>query len=152
MMTINGLPAHPLLVHLVLVMLPLSSLMAIIGSLWPSAQRKFGFLTPLAALGATIFVPITIKAGQQLLDTLHLTGAAIAHHEALGERILPFSVALAVTTIGQWIYLRFVPRRRWLTVLIAALVIAAAALTTVQVVLAGDAGAHLVWSGAVQTP
>lgn len=151
-MTINGLPAHPLLVHLVLVMLPLSSLMAITGSVWPAAQRKFGFLTPLAALGAMIFVPITIHAGEQLAEAMHLTGAAITDHEALGRRILPFSIALAVTSIGQWSYLRFAPRRRWMTIMIALLVIASAVLTTVQVALAGDAGAHLVWGGAIATP
>jgi len=150
-MTINGLPAHPLLVHLVLVMLPLSSLMAIIGSVWPAAQRKFGFLTPLAALGAMVAVPITIRAGEQLAAALHMTGPAVAGHETLGQRVLPCAIALAVTTIGQWGYLRFVPRRRWLTVVIAVLVIASAVLTTVQVALAGDAGAHLVYGG-IATP
>lgn len=151
-MTINGLPAHPLLVHLVLVMLPLSSLMAIIGSVWPAAQRKFGFLTPLAALGAMVFVPITIQAGEQLAAAMHLTGAAITQHELLGSRILPFSIALAVTTVGQWSYLRFVSRRRWLTIMISVLVITSAVLTTVQVALAGDAGAHLVWGGLIAAP
>lgn len=148
-MTINGLPAHALLVHLVVVLLPLTALMAILGSLWPAARRKFGFLTPLAALGAMIAVPITIKAGEQLAAALHM-GAAIANHELLGKRVLPFAIALFVTTAGQWLYFRFAARRRWLTLLIAALVIAAAIGATIQVVLAGDAGAHKVW-GSVST-
>lgn len=151
-MTINGLPAHPLLVHLVIVMLPLSSLMAIIGSVWPAAQRKFGFLTPLAALVTMIFVPITIQAGLQLMSALNLNTAAVLHHEALGRRLLPLSIALAVTTIGQYVYLRFAARKRWMTVVIAILVIASAVLTTVQVARAGDAGAHLVWTGVVKNP
>lgn len=150
-MTINGLPAHVLLVHLVVVLVPLTSLMGIIGSLWPTARRKFGFLTPLAALGAMIAVPITIRAGLQLAAALHL-GAVIANHETLGKRVLPFAIALFVTTAGQWIYHRFLPRRRWLTVLIAALVIAASIGATVQVALAGDAGARVVWGSIVRTP
>jgi hypothetical protein len=144
MITINGLPAHILLVHLVVVLLPLTSAMAVLGSIWPAAQRKFTFLTPLAALVGLIAVPITVAAGEQLADRLQL-GAAIAEHEMLAERILPLVIALFVTTAGQWAYLRFARRRRWVTVVIAVLVIAAALATTVQVVLTGDAGAHAVW-------
>jgi hypothetical protein len=150
-MTFNGLPAHALLVHLVVVLLPLTSVMAILGSVWPTAQRKFGFLTPLAALGGVVVVPITIQAGLQLASALHM-GAAIAEHEMLGKRVLPFAIALFVTTAAQWGYLRFVTRRRWLTVVIAVLVIAAAIGTTVQVSLAGDAGAHQVWGSVANNP
>ncbi|QGN31656.1 DUF2231 domain-containing protein [Microlunatus sp. Gsoil 973] len=150
-MTINGLPAHALLVHLVVVLLPLTSVMAILGSLWPTAQRKFGFLTPLAALGGVVVVPITIQAGLQLAGALHM-GAAIAEHEMFGKRVLPFAIALFVTTAAQWVYLRFLTRRRWLTIVIAALVIAAAIGTTVQVSLAGDAGAHQVWGSVANNP
>ncbi|MBO0811799.1 MAG: hypothetical protein J2P23_07105 [Microlunatus sp.] len=150
-MTINGLPAHPLLVHLVIVLLPLASAMAVIGSLWPAAQRKFGFLTPLAALVGVVVVPITIAAGSQLANALHLN-AAVAEHQKLGIGVLPLVIALFVTTAGQWAYVRLVPRRRWLTRAIAALVIAAGLATTVQVVLAGDAGAHVVWGSVVRNP
>lgn len=145
-MTINGLPAHPLLVHLVVVVLPAAALMAILGSLWPAAQRKFTFLTPALALFGLVLVPITIEAGEQLADTMGI-GAAIDHHATLARRIMPFAIALFVTTVGQWAYLRFAERRTWLTAVVAILVIASAVATAVQVALAGDAGAHLVWSG-----
>jgi hypothetical protein len=138
-------------VHLVVVLLPLTSVMAILGSVWPTAQRKFGFLTPLAAAGGVVVVPITIQAGLELASALHL-GAAIEEHEMLGKRVLPFAIALFVTTAAQWVYLRFVTRRPWLTVVIAALVIAAAIGTTVQVSLAGDAGAHQVWGSVANNP
>ena len=143
-MTINGLPAHPLLVHLVVVLLPAVSLMAILGTVWPAAQRKFTFLTPALALFGMIMVPITVKAGDQLAATLGI-GAAIDHHATLARRIPPFAIALFVTTTAQWAYLQFVRRRTWLTAVIAILVIASAVATTLQVALAGDAGAHAVW-------
>ena len=37
-MEINGLPAHALLVHLVVVLLPLTAVAAIVVSAWPAAQ------------------------------------------------------------------------------------------------------------------
>ena len=43
---INGLPAHALLVHLVVVLLPLTALAAVAVSVWPAAQRKLTFLVP----------------------------------------------------------------------------------------------------------
>ncbi|SDT17325.1 DUF2231 domain-containing protein [Microlunatus soli] len=146
MITVNGLPIHPLLVHFVLVLLPGASLLAILGSVWPAAQRKFTFLTPLLALVGLILVPITVTAGENLADHMGI-GAAINEHATLARRILPFAIGLFVTSAGQWAYLRFVRRRTWMTVLIALLVIAAAIATTVQVVLTGDAGAHAVWGG-----
>lgn len=142
--TVNGLPLHPLLVHAVVVLLPLASAMAVLGSLWPAAQRKFTFLTPLAALVALILVPITIRAGADLAAQLQL-GDAIARHHRLGQRVLPVAAALAVATAGQWAYLRFASRRRWLTIVVAVLVIVAAVAATGQLVLAADAGAQSVW-------
>lgn len=144
METINGLPAHVLLVHLVVVMLPLASALAVIGSLWPAAQRKFTFLTPLAALAGLVAVPLTINAGAALADHLQL-GEAINQHATLGRRVLPMAIALFVTTAGQWAYLAYARPKTWVTILIAALVIISAVATTVQVTLTGDAGARMVW-------
>lgn len=145
MTTVNGLPAHILLVHVVIVLLPLSSAMAVLGSVWPAAQRKFTFLTPLAALVGLVAVPVTVAAGRQLAARLQL-GQVIARHQMLAQRILPLAIALFVTTAAQWAYLQFAQRRRPAIVLgIAVLVVASAIATAVQVALAGDAGAHAVW-------
>jgi hypothetical protein len=146
-MEINGLPAHALLVHIVLVMLPLASAMAVLGSLWPAAQRKFTFLTPLAALVGLVSVPITVKAGEQLAEMIGMN-PAIAEHSTLGRWILLPAALLFVCTAVQWAYFAyFKARRRWMTVLLAVLVIASATAATIQVTLAGDAGAQMVWGG-----
>ena len=146
MLTINGLPLHPLLIHIVVALLPLTALMAVLGSVWPAAQRKFGVLTPLAALVVLIAVPVTITAGEQLATQLGL-GAAIDDHATLARRLLPMAVALFVVTAAQWVYRRFLPQRKWLTTVIAIVVIIVAAGTTAQLVAAADAGAQMVWGG-----
>ena len=40
MQTVNGLPAHVLLVHAIVVLLPLSALLLALTALWPAARRR----------------------------------------------------------------------------------------------------------------
>jgi hypothetical protein len=145
--SISGLPAHPLLVHIVVIILPLTGAAAILGRLWPRAQRKFTFLTPLGALVGLIAVPITISAGQSLASTLPEIRPVLAQHITHASRVLPLTIALFVLTTAQWAYLQFgrKPPKRWLTVVLAVLVVAVSVATVAQVVLTGDAGSRAVW-------
>jgi hypothetical protein len=142
-MEINGLPAHVLLVHLVVVLLPLTSAAAVLVSVWPAAQRKLTFLVPLGAVIGAAAVPITTRAGRDLAHTLG-NPPFIQRHESFGTQVLPWALALAVTTLAQWLYLRrgsgTMPR-----VALAVLVLASAVGTATIVVLTGDSGAKAVW-------
>lgn len=149
-MTVNGLPAHVLLVHLVVVVLPLAAALAILGTFWRAAQRKLTFLIPLAAVVGAAAVPVTTAAGSDLAASLG-DPAFIEDHRSLGLGVLPWAVALAVTTTAQWVHLRRGhPRRarprRPLTLAIGALVVASAVGTATTVALAGDSGARAVWA------
>ena len=66
--TINGVPAHVLLVHAVVVLLPLAALLAVLGAVWPAARRRLGVLTPLTALVSVLFIPLTTDAGEWLQE------------------------------------------------------------------------------------
>lgn len=144
-MQINGLPAHALLVHLVVVLLPLTALGAVAVSVWPAAQRKLTFLVPLGAVVGLVAVPVTTRAGNDL--AAHLGNPAfINHHRSLGSMVLPWAAALAVTTLAQWLLLRRGTSRAVRTT-VAVLVVGSAVGTAVIVALAGDAGARAVWSG-----
>ena len=142
-MEINGLPAHALLVHLVVVVLPLTSAAAVLVSAWPTAQRKLTFLVPLGAVVGAVAVPITTRAGKDLADKIG-NPPFIQRHENFGNQVLPWAVALAVTTLAQWLYLRrgsaTVPR-----VVLAVLVVVSAIGTATIVALTGDSGAQAVW-------
>ena len=63
---VGGLPLHPLIVHVIVVLVPLTALAIILGTLWPAARRRLGIVTSLAALVLVILVPITVAAGQSL--------------------------------------------------------------------------------------
>jgi hypothetical protein len=148
--TINGLPAHILLVHVVVILLPLTSGLAILGSIWPAAQRKFTFLTPIAALVALITVPITVSAGNYLMAHLATVTPAVVTHMHLADRIQPLAIALFLVAAGQWAYFQFAKPRRWATIAIAVVVIVVSLATTAQVALAGEAGSRAVWAGVVR--
>ena len=107
---IGGLPAHVLLVHAVVVLLPLAAVMLVVGVLWPTARRKFGVLTPLLALVGLVLVPVTTHAGEWLEQRLPRS-KVIEHHADLGDQLLPWAAGLFVMAVAVW----WVGRRRELT-------------------------------------
>lgn len=148
-MTISGLPVHVLLVHLVVVLLPLTAAAAALASVWPAAQRKLTFLIPLGALVGAIAAPVTIQAGKSLATTFG-NPPFLDSHRTYGQLVLPWALALLVTTALQYAYWRQDrPRDGWQPKAISAVVILAAIGTTGIVVLTGDSGARAVWESRI---
>ena len=155
MWQIAGVPAHPLLVHAVVVLIPLAAIVLIVGSVWPRARRKLGILTPLVALVALVFVPLAKEAGEALERQVP-SSAALETHTELGDQLLPWAIGLFVVAAGQWLWFRLRERRsadgtstpapRVATLAIAVVAIVVAGATTFSVVQVGDSGARAVWS------
>jgi hypothetical protein len=159
---INGLPAHVLLVHAVVVLVPLAALMLVASAIWPAARAKLGFLTPAVALVALILVPITTHAGHWLQDHLHNnfghTDPQILHHAHLGAQLLWWVIPLFVVSAGMWAIGRRYdlvwrpadgPDRRalpvWVTAVIALVAVGVAVGTLVWVVRIGESGSRAIW-------
>jgi hypothetical protein len=100
---IAGLPAHVLLIHAVVVLLPLAALMLVASALWPAARAKLGFLTPAIALVALILVPLTTHAGEWLKDQLGFSTPAIRKHAELGDTLLPWAIGIFVVSAAVWV-------------------------------------------------
>src|SRR5882762_1920379 len=64
MTMINGLPAHVLLVHLVVVLIPVSAVLVVLVAAWPAARRRLDVLTAALGVAALVAVPITTDAGE----------------------------------------------------------------------------------------
>ena len=152
---IAGLPLHPLIVHAVVVLLPLTALALVLGALIPAARRRLGIVTPLAALLVAALVPVTILAGERLKAEVGPI-PQVLHHEELGRLLPPWAIALFVVAAAQWAWYRFrTPRaegRRTTADRVAAILFAIAGVvvavgSTVLVVLIGEAGARAVWGG-----
>lgn len=156
-MDVAGLPLHPLIVHAVVVLTPLTVLALLLGTFWPAARRRLGIVTPLAALVVLVLVPITVNAGLALAEAIGPV-PAVERHRQLGEMLLPWAIALFGITAAQWAWYRWgdarVRERSPGAARATAIVIGAAAVivgigATAMIVLIGDSGARAVWGGIV---
>jgi predicted membrane protein len=103
---VSGLPAHILLVHFTIVVLPAAAAATVASAAWPTARRRLGVVTPLLALLALIFVPITVSAGEWLYDRVNHT-PLINKHEALAHGLLPWAIGLAVVAVIEYAWFRY---------------------------------------------
>lgn len=102
---INGLPAHPLLIHALVVLVPLVAAMLVAGMVWPRVRARLGVVTPALALVTLILVPVTVQAGRWLqtrIDPGHQNNA-INQHVQRGQQLLPWVAGLFVLAALVWI-------------------------------------------------
>jgi VanZ family protein len=144
---INGLPAHALLVHLIVVLAPLTAALAILCAVWPAARQRLVWLVLALAVVITAVTPLTTEAGEWLEQRIG-ESPAIQTHAALGNTMLYFSIGLLIAAILLAV-LHVRTMNTVVTAVIAVIVIAASAATIVQVVRIGDSGARATWSGVV---
>ena len=106
MTTINGLPAHALLVHFIVVLAPLTAALAILSALWPAARQRLVWLVFALAVTTSILTPITTQAGEWLEHRSGRSPLLHAHTE-LGDTMIYFSLALVVAAASiAFIHLR----------------------------------------------
>jgi hypothetical protein len=173
MTTINGLPAHVLLVHVVVVLIPLSAVLLVLVAVWPSARRRLDVLTAVLAVLALIAVPITTAAGDWLEQRLPRT-PLLRVHTHLGDTMLPWAIALALVAVLVLVRSRRLARRasaggepanveirephqhqhqrpgrrEQLTgIAVAVVAVAVAVGSMVTVYRIGDSGAQAAWTG-----
>jgi uncharacterized membrane protein len=139
-----GLPLHPLIVHVAVVMLPLSALGAIAIAFRPAWSKRFGIIVVAGALVGAVTALISRSSGQELA----LQVGAPAEHVNYGN-LLPIVafVFFAVVTIF-WLLDRGIPgnRRRPLGLKIfAGIVVLVSVGTIAWTALTGHSGAEAVW-------
>lgn len=178
---INGLPAHVLIVHVVVVLIPAAALCVVLSAWWPRARRWLGVLTPIAAFAGLAIVPVTTNAGEWLAERLGET-PLIERHEELGEQMLWWAGGLFAVALVQWAWHRYAdarprtaaerepvgaggerlePARRTggpagtritvVSVLIGVVATAVAVGSAVHVVRVGESGSRAVWEGSYST-
>jgi hypothetical protein len=101
MSLVNGLPAHVLFVHFVVVLVPLSALALVVGAVWPKAARRLGLILPVLAFATLVTVPLTTEAGEWLERHVG-SDPLVRRHAALGDGLLPWAVGLFVLATLVW--------------------------------------------------
>ncbi len=154
MSTFNGLPAHPMLVHFVVVLAPLTAILAILCAFWPAARQRLVWLVLALAAATTAFVPLATESGEWLEHHIEKS-ELIEKHADLGDTMIYFALALLVAAVLLAIAHvrsdRGKPLTTVLSALIAGFVLLAGVATTVQVVRIGHSGAESAWEDALET-
>ena len=142
--SVAGLPLHPLVIHISIVLIPLVAIGALVMSYLPSFSRRYGKLILIIAIVAQaslFFAKVTGEAFEEILDK------EMGRHAELGE-IAPF-ITLPMVAL---IYLRWRLDRSgatvgsaWVRRLTSVALIVAAIASIVVIVLVGHSGAESVW-------
>jgi hypothetical protein len=142
--TISGLPAHVLLVHGVVVLVPLTAALEMLCALWPAARQRLVWLVFALALITTVLTPITASAGGWLYDQEHHHHAILDIHADRGSSMIYFSIALlVVAAVLAVLHRREVRTAASVAVAVVAILVGVASI--VQIVRVGESGAQAVW-------
>jgi hypothetical protein len=149
--TIMGLPAHPLVIHAVVVLIPLAAFGAIVVAVWPAARERYASLVLGVATLALLSVPLATHTGE-LLEAHVKRTALVERHTEMADGLLPFAgllwLGLAVLVFVRWYSgRRTVQWGRYLTVAAAVVAVVGAVASGVQVVRIGHSGASAAWHG-----
>jgi len=147
--TILGLPVHPLVVHAVVVLIPLTALGAIAIALVPRWSRRFGVLVVLGALGGTGAAFVAERSGKQLASRVGYPET----HGNLGEKEKWFAAALLLVVAVLWWWDRKhaeQPRTTAVKIL-AAVVIVVALAATGWTIRTGHTGSQVVYEQIIKS-
>lgn len=149
---INGLPVHPLVLHVTVVFIPLAALGLILMAVLPRWGARFGWVVAAAAAVALGFSYVTKEAGEQLEK---MVGEPGFDHAEWGDRIPIVAGVLFAMTLILWLAQRSWAKKQdagkgLITILgVLSVIIAVAAMFMIY--MAGDTGAKSVWEGEVST-
>lgn len=152
MSTFNGLPLHPMLVHFVVVLAPLTAVLAILCALWPAARQRLTWLVLVLAAVTAALTPMATESGEWLehhIDKSEL----VEKHAEMGETLIYFALALLVAAVLLAVVHvrahRGTPLSTALSAVITVFVVVTALATVAQVVRIGHSGAASVWNDAL---
>jgi len=146
--TVLGLPVHPLVVHAVVVLVPLSALGVVAISLVPRWRERYGVLVLLLSTAALVMVPVATRSGERLEERIDAGGVVarqIEDHQEVADLVLWPTIAMWVLA-GLLVLLTRRRRAGTAAALVAGLAVVAALLAGATVVRAGHLGSTAVWS------
>lgn len=140
-MEINGIPAHPLVVHAAVVLTPLAVLVAL-ASLVPAWRARLRWPLLVLAVVALASVQLAVVTGENLLETRGPDSPLIEEHEERAELLRNVMIGFALLAVGA---VATATRRRVAGTALAVLTALVGVGALVLVVVTGDLGAQSVW-------
>jgi hypothetical protein len=154
----GDLPLHVLVIHLAVVLLPVSALTGIVFALVPKWRWLLRWPVLLLGLGSALVAWVAKESGEAFEDAIPPLQPVVALHQERGELLVWFTLIFAVVTILAFLWLSGpsalasrrgarTPRSRPLELVVSAAVVVVGVLVIVQTIRTGDAGATAVWTG-----
>lgn len=146
-----GLPAHPLLVHGAVVLLPLAVVGTLVVAAVPPARRHFAPVVLALAVAATGAVGLAQTSGEALEDRVRETDL-VDEHTDRGESVLPWAIGVTVAAAAVTAADRLGRPRSWdvrqrlATVVLIAVALVVGAGATWSVIDVGHSGAKATWT------
>ncbi|AKK02131.1 DUF2231 domain-containing protein [Corynebacterium epidermidicanis] len=145
---IGGIPAHPLIVHAAVILVPIAALVAAWAATKPSWHRNHAWLTSILGVGTAAIVVISNNTGEGLMVAKGATEAnpgIYGDHAMKAKFVLIAATVVAISVVVKHLALKF-PQVPVIAVTAArVLAIVAAVVAVISVILTGHAGAALVW-------
>jgi uncharacterized membrane protein len=161
----SGLPAHPLFVHVPVILIPTTIVAALIFTARPPWLARYGIALAVVSIAAMSSVFITMQAGAALRGQLNLQGSAahlISEHSQAAHILaivyVAFTAVVILTFAAQRISggsptgLSLVDRpfaSRSMFAMLRVLLVALSLAAGFMVFRTGDLGAKAVWQGRV---
>ena len=152
-----GLPAHPLLVHGAVVLVPLAAIGVVLTAFWPAARAKLAIAVVVIAVAGTVMAFLSAESGETLQGDVRET-ELVEEHAELGETGLASAVAVLVAALGVAGVGVYEQRRSGSTtdegsqrrmvqirVGVGAVAVVLALVGTVQIARIGHSGAKATW-------
>lgn len=163
MQTVSGLPAHVLLVHAIVVLLPLSAALLALTAVWPAGRRRLAGPNAVLSVLVVVLVPITTGAGEWLEHRV-APNPLVHRHAELGDTAIYAAIGVAALALVVWWRQRessgrtparrmfLAPSSNAVTVTLTVLAIVVSAAAVYDVVRVGDSGAKASWSNWAARP
>jgi uncharacterized membrane protein len=151
--TVTGIPAHPLLVHAAVVLVPLLALFSVGYAVVPKLRDRFGWVVASLAIVTPLSTLASKLSGEAFEKRLAAKGidseilAKVQTHGSFGSLTFWAVLALAVASLLLVIGVRRGVLPQLAQIAGAAVVVALALVSAYYVFRTGDSGAHIVWNG-----
>jgi predicted membrane protein DUF2231 len=157
--TIFGLPAHPLLVHVPVVLIPLCAAGAVWIVVWPSWRPRIGWIVVVLSGFTVVMSKLAADSGEALEDALDKDSSLLERHTDLGDTFVWFALAFFVAVLTLMLWDRAQRRKAEpsggsagrvratspAAIVLSILVVVTAAAASFRVYQVGHSGAQSVW-------
>jgi uncharacterized membrane protein len=154
---ILGLPAHALIVHGAVVLVPLLALFAIVYAVLPRLRARVGWVAVILAVIGPVTTYVAKESGEELKQVLIAKQYPpeiidkVSEHQTYGGALFWYTLGLGVATLllifGTSRHRRARGLPAWVGLVLSGIVVVLGVITATYVYLTGDSGAHIVWQG-----